>query len=387
MAKSANIETQLVHLGRTSADDVLAVNPPLVRASTTVFPTLAAFRQSYHGIAFETARYGRSGTNTVFELQTAMAALCHAESCLATGSGLNALIAVLGAHAEPDKQILVQNDVYGPARVYAETELRRFGCRVSFFKDLNQLSDLICDRTTLVLIEVPTSLTMQMLDVRQVCNIAQKFGVPVACDSTWGTPCYFDAHGLGIDISIHAATKYINGHSDVILGLITGSYEKLASTRAWCSLYGTHVAPDAAWLGLRGLRTLDVRMERHQENAFIVAQWLSKHKLVEKVLFPVLSTDAAHLLWRQQFSGGAGPFTIELAECDETSFSRFIDALTLFGLGTSWGGFESLVMPALPHNLRATEVLPDVGRRVRLHIGLENAGDLCDDLDGALSKL
>lgn len=382
-----HFDTKITHLGRKSAAQFLAVNPPLVRASTTVFPTLAAFKDSYQGTAFETARYGRSGTSTSFELQSTMAAICNTESCIATACGLSACVAVLGAYATANAHILIQDNVYGPTRAFAENELRSQGVDIEFFSDEESLQTLIKGNTQLIFLEVPTSLTMSMLDVQRVTEIAKTKGIPVACDSTWGTPLFFDAHALGINISIHAATKYINGHSDTMLGLITGRYEDLAKTRQWCERFGSHASTDACWMTLRGLRTLSVRMERHQKNAMKVAQWLATSAEIERVIFPALPTDPGYPLWNKQFSGAAGPFTVELCPCDEKAYGSFIDALQLFGLGTSWGGFESLVMPAIPHHLRALESLPNEGRLVRLHIGLEDANDLCSDLDQALKRL
>jgi len=383
----ADIKSKLIHQGRNSARQSLAVNPPLVRASTTVFPTLAEFKSSYQGVTFETPRYGRSGTHTAFELQTAMAAICNTETCIATSCGLSACTAVLSAYAEPGVHILIQKDVYGPTKALAESELQRLQTDIDYFENAEELPHLIKAQTKLIYLEVPTSLSMKMLDVRAITAVAQKYRIPVACDSTWGTPYFFDAHALGINISIHAATKYINGHSDTLLGLITGSYADLAATRQWCERFGSHAAPDACWMTLRGLRTLSVRMERHQENALHVALWLKAQPQIKNVLFPMLASDPGHDLWQQQFSGAAGPFTVELQPCNESSYEQFIDALELFALGTSWGGFESLVMPAIPHHLRSEKILPDDGRMVRLHIGLEDKNDLCADLQQALLKL
>lgn len=367
--------------------DANAVNSPLVRASTTTFACLADYKKSYDGIVFETHRYGRSGTNTTFELQSAMAQLEGAETCIATASGLSTIAAVLCAHAGPGKHLLVYDGVYGRTRTLCEKELARLGSTVEFFGSANDLRERINAQTSLVYIEVPSSLTMQMLDVQAVCAIARDADVPVACDSTWGTPVFFRPHSLGVDISIHSATKYINGHSDIMLGLITGSYEKLASTRTWCDRYGSHVAPDVCWLALRGLRTLSVRMQRHHENAIVVAQWLQTQSQIKAVHFPALPDDPGHALWKKQFSGGGGPFTFELQRCSESAFERFIDALKLFGLGTSWGGVDSLIMPAIPHHLRALKTQPDDGRLVRLHIGLADPDDLCNDLQQALAQM
>ena len=379
--------TQLIHLGRETATAANAVNPPLVRTSTTVFATYDAYKQAQRSQVFDAPRYGRSGTSTTFELQRAMAALAGTESCIATSCGLSAITAVLAAHAGPGRHILLSSGVYGPTRVFCDKELAPAGTLVEFFPHGADIAPLIRDHTSLVFIETPASLTMEMLDVRAVCAAAHARGVPVACDSTWGTPLFFDAHRLGIDLSIHAATKFINGHSDLMLGRVTGSADALAAVRSHCDRSGTHAAPDACWLALRGLRTLAVRLERHQASALVVAKWLAQQPAVQRVLFPALASDPGHALWRSQFTGAAGPFTIELAPCTEEAFTRFIDGLSLFSLGTSWGGFESLVMPAVPHHLRALAGPADAPRLVRLHVGLEDPWDLCSDLDEAMGSL
>ena len=382
-----HFDTSLVHLGRDSGTAAQVVNPPLVRASTVTFDSLAAYRQSYHQPVFDVLRYGRSGTSTTFELQRAMAGLEGAECCLAMPSGLAAIGAVLAAHAGPGSHLLVSQGVYGPTRVFCETELAASGATVEFFAPEADLSALIRPETRLVFIETPASLTMEMLDVRAVCAAAHARGVPVAADSTWGTPVFFRAHELGIDLSIHAATKFINGHSDVMLGVVTGSRAHMAPVRGLCDRRGLHAAPDACWLALRGLRTLGVRVRRHQATALQVAGFLQGLPQVLRVLFPALPSDPGHALWRAQFSGAAGPFTIELASCTEAEFARFIDSLALFKLGPSWGGFESLVLPAVPYALRTLKVMPDEGRMVRLHVGLEDGQDLCDDLAQAFAAM
>ncbi len=379
-------DTQLAHLGRDSAHEARTVNPPLTRASTILYDSLEQLRQTRLQVPYESPRYGIYGTSTTFELQTAMARLCRTESCLATGSGLTAIAATMSAHATPGSRVLVQADVYQPARDFAERELAgRVDLR--FFATIDELDALATDDTSLVFIEVPTSGTMRMIDIGAVVAIARRAGAPVACDSTWGTPRFFDAHALGIDISIHAATKYIGGHSDIMLGLTTGTYEALEPTREWCLRYGSTAAPDVCWLGLRGLRTLSVRLERHQASALEVAAWLEDQPEVERVLYPALPSDPDHELWQRQFSGAPGLFSIELRACDETAYEGFIESLELFGLGASWGGFESLVLPAVPHARRGLDPQPDEGRLVRLHIGLEDPADLRSDLQQALAHL
>jgi cystathionine beta-lyase len=379
--------TKLVHLGRSTAKNSNTVNPPLSRASTIVFDNLAEFKDSYQQPVFSQLRYGRSGTSTVFELQNAMAELEQAECCIATACGLSAAIAVIAAHAGIGKHILLSEGIYGPVKTFCDSELVKQGTQVSCFSDSEQLIEKIQDNTTLIYIEVPASITMEIIDIEGICKQAHKKNIPVACDSTWGTPHFFKPHQLGIDISIHAATKYINGHSDVMLGLITANNVQMQPIRQWSDHYGSHASPDACWLTLRGLRTLAVRMQQHQKNAFFVATWLLKQNEVKQVVFPPFFTGKALSLYQQQFSGCAGPFTIELNPCNETRFEKFIDGLTLFGLGTSWGGFESLIMPAIAHQDRAKNVMPDNGRLVRIHIGLEAPQDLCKDLSCALKHI
>lgn len=380
-------DTFLVHSGRESAKAVQAINPPLVRTSTVVFETLADYKHAHHQTVFDSPRYGRSGTSTTFELQRAMAALAGAQTCLAMASGLSAIVAVLSAHAGPGKHVLLNEGVYGPTRTFCDKELAPMGTRIEYFPDGADVTHCLRDNTSLVYIETPASLTMEMLDVRAVCAAARRRGIPVAADATWGTPVFFDAHALGINIAIHSATKYINGHSDLMLGLVTGSLEDLASIRSFCDRSGVHAAPDVCWLALRGLRTLAIRLRRHQQTAMAIARWLQQQPQVRRVLFPALESDPGHALWREQFSGAAGPFSFELAPCGETAFAAFIDALQLFSLGTSWGGYESLVLPAVPHHLRTLAVLPDEGRLVRLHLGLEDPDDLREDLARALGEL
>jgi cystathionine beta-lyase len=379
--------TQLTQIGRTSAKLTSSVNPPLVRASTTLFNTLADFKHSYETVVFESPQYGRSGTATTYEFQSAMAEMEDAQSCIAVSSGLTAIAAVLCSHAGPGDHVLVHEAVYGRTRTLCEKELRPLGANVMFFDSPSDLRERITAETRLVYIEVPSSLIMTMLDVEEICAIAHAHGVKVACDSTWGSPVFFRPHALGVDISLHSATKYINGHSDVMLGVITGSYESLESARVWCDRFGSHAAPDICWLALRGIRTLGVRMPRHYDSTLRVAQWLQEQPQVKKVMYPALKSDPGYALWKRQFSGASGLFAIELATCDEPSCERFYDALTLFGIGTSWGGFESLVMPAIPHHLRHLKTQPDEGRLVRIHVGLADPEDLIDDLAQALTHI
>lgn len=379
-------DTKLAHLGRDSAHEAQTVNPPIARASTILFDSVDELYGARGEVPYESNRYGIYGTNTQFELQSAMAELANTESCIATASGLSAIAATLSAHARPGSRMLIQGEVYEPTRAFAEREL---GARadVRFFESVEELETLATEDTSLIFIEVPTSGTIRLIDVARVAEIARRIGAPLACDSTWGTPRFFDAHALGVDISIHAGTKFIAGHSDVMLGLMTGSYKALELTRRWCVQHGSAAAPDVCWLGLRGLRTLSVRLTRHQASGLELASWLEGHPRVVRVLFPALPSDPDHELWKHQFSGAPGLFSFELEACDGDRYRAFMESLELFGLGWSWGGFTSMVAPAVPHARRGHRRQPDEGRLVRLHIGLEDPADLRADLEQALARL
>jgi len=380
------IDTKLSHIGRSTAQSMQSVSPPLVRTSTVVFPNLKVFKDSYSETVFESPRYGRSGTQTSFELQSAMAELEEAETCIATSCGLSAITAVLSSNSKSGAHVLINSGVYGPTEKFCTTELKKNGVECEFFDHNASVKSLIRPNTSIIFIEVPASITMELFDIREICEEAHKHNVPVACDSSWGTPIFFKPHSLGVDISIHAATKYINGHSDAMLGLITGSYKSLEPIREWCNNYGSHVSPDSCWLALRGLRTLSIRMQHHQRSTLKIVKKLQTLPQMLKIFYPPLSSGKQLELWETQFTGSAGPFTVELCSCSEIEFTEFIDSLKLFSLGTSWGGFESLVMPAIPHHLRNKAVMPDEGRLVRFHIGLEDPEDLFEDIHNALTQ-
>ncbi|CAM1343524.1 trans-sulfuration enzyme family protein [Tenacibaculum amylolyticum] len=379
-----NIDTQLTHLGRASAKSMQSVNPPITKTSTVVFPDLHSFESSKTKTVFENIRYGRYGTQITFELQQAMAKIECTETCIATASGMSAIVAVLSSYAELGKHILVSEGVYKSTKAFCETKLAKSGIEITFFNKNDHIENLITPETSLVYIEVPSSTNMQLLDIKSVCKAAHGKGIVVACDATWGTPIFFKPHLLGIDISIHSATKYINGHSDIILGLITGTDEKMMPVRDWCYRYGSYAASDSCWLALRGLRTLSIRMKQHQENAMIVANWLRSQPEVTNVIYPPFFTGIDLELWKTQFSGAAGPFKVELQPCQDHNFEQFINSLDLFSIGASYGGFSSVVTPT---NQTKQESSINKKRIVRFHIGLENPYDLCDDIRKALQYL
>lgn len=377
-----DISTKLIHLGKSSAKPLQSVNPPIVKTSTVTFPDLEAFIDSKTQMVFENLRYGRYGTQVNFDLQHAMAEIEGTETCIATSSGMSAIVAVLSAYAELGKHILMSEGVYKSTKRFCDQELAKRGIETTYFTKDDSIEKLIRSDTSLIYIEVPASSKLQLLDIRRISEVAHQHGITVASDSTWGTPIFFQPHAFGVDLSIHSATKYINGHSDVILGLITGTRQKMAPVREWCYRHGSHAAPDSCWLTLRGLRTLNVRMKIHQKNTMIVAKWLKAQKEIDQVVYPPFFTGKDATLWNTQFSGGAGPFKAILQPCKRQNFEQFINSLELFSLGASYGGYSSLITPEIS-NLNNSED----AYTIRLHIGLENPEDLCQDLRTGLNSI
>ena len=382
------LHTQLAHLGRAPAEHAGMVNVPVYRGSTILSETLEEW-ESRKSEGNPMASYGRFGSPLTRALESAVCELEGGFRSILFPSGLSACTHALLGLLEGGDHLLMSDSVYGPTRLFAEQVLRRLGIQVEYFNPM-EVADMarrVRPNTRVVYLESPGSMTFEMQDIPALADIAHRAGALVVLDNTWATPLFFKPFEHGVDISVHAATKYIVGHSDALLGVAT------ANERAWPALqssahhFGETAGPDDIYLALRGLRTLAVRLARHEQTAMALALWLQQRPEVVRVMFPALPGDPGHALWRAQFSGAAGPFTFELAPCSETAFAAFIDALRLFSLGTSWGGYESLVLPAVPYDLRHLATLPDAGRLVRLHVGLEDAEDLCSDLDQALAHV
>jgi cysteine-S-conjugate beta-lyase len=383
MSRKHGPGTRLVEAGRRKDYTQGIVNPPVWRASTILFDSVAemeAANPPRDGIL----HYGRNGTPTTWALCEALTEMepgAATTRLYSSGSGAvaGALLAVLAAGDE----LLMVDSAYGPTRAFCDTVLRRFGVSTTYYDPMigADIAELIGERTKAVFMESPGTHSFEVQDVPAICAVAKARGLVTLIDNTWATPLFFPAIGAGVDLSILACTKYIGGHADLMLGSVTATQpyaERLDKTRR---VLGQSVAPDEAWLALRGLRTLELRLKRHQESALEVAHWLHAHPRVTRVLHPALPDCPGHEFWRRDFTGASGLFSFVL-DGDKAARTRLIDALETFGIGYSWGGFESLVVPADP--VRTATSADHGGPLVRLHVGLEDPEDLIADLKAGL---
>jgi cystathionine beta-lyase len=384
--KDKRPDTRLVHGGRRREWRGRLVNPPVHRGSTILFDSVEEMRAAAPG--FGKPYYGLHGTPTQWALAEALTELePGAAGTFLYSSGLAAVTAALLTVLSAGDELLVTDSVYGPTRRFCDGFLRRYGVSTRYYDPMAGagIADLIGDRTRAILLESPGSVTMEVQDVPAICAAARERGVATLIDNTWATPLFFPALSHGCDMSILAATKYVGGHADVMLGSVTANaawYAKLERT-SWD--LGHAVSPDDAWLGSRGLRTMAVRLRQHEAGAVKVAGWLKAQPQVARVLHPALEDCPGHDYWRRDFSGASGLFSFIFRGGSDADRTRFIEALGLFGIGYSWGGYESLVVPHDPERLRTATRWQAEGPLVRLHIGLEDADDLIEDLAGALA--
>jgi len=373
--------TRLAEGGRRKEWRGPLVNVPVERASTILFDSVADMRGNKPGLGVY--RYGLQGTATHWALADALTELEPGAAGTALySSGLAAITTALLAVLSPGDELLVPDNVYGPTRKFCDSFLKRYGVAVRYYDPLAMPE--VGEQTRAILLESPGSLTMEVQDVPGICRVARERGVATLIDNTWATPLLFPAIAAGVDISILAATKYVGGHADVMLGSVTataGYFERI-QTLGWD--LGHSVSPDDAWLGSRGLRTMALRLRQHEEGALQVAKWLKERPEVGLVLHPALPDCPGHEYWKRDFNGSSGLFTFELKDADEKGRAAFVDSLELFGIGYSWGGYESLAIPVDPIR---TASKPPASNLVRLHIGLEDPDDLIVDLDRALAKL
>jgi len=383
-------ETLLSHIGRDPSAHFGTVNTPVYHASTLLFETVDAFQEAgRHRMEKGKTSYGRAGTPTTFAFEETVAALEGGYGAVAVSSGLQAITVALMCFAEAGGHFLMPDSVYFPGRKVCEGLLAGLGVETTFYDPLlgAGITDLIRDNTALIYMESPGSLTFEVQDVRAIVAAAKAAGVPTVIDNTWATPLFFKPLDLGVDVVLHAATKYIVGHSDAMLGVLVTSetyYERLRRTGQYL---GCSAAPDDVYLGLRGLRTLAVRLERHQSNALRLTEWLGGRPEVERLLYPALPSDPGHALWKRDFTGASGLFGFTLKPCSREAVTAMIDGLELYGIGASWGGYESLILLTDPDSMRSATRWQPTGPTLRIHAGLEHSDDLIADLEAGFARL
>lgn len=385
---TTDIDTLLAHLGRDPAKHRGMVNTPVFRTSTVIFPDLASYEQR-KSTGDKTVRYGRHGTPTTHAFEEAVAGLEGGFQAVATPNGLAAIVVVLLALTAKGGHLLVSDAVYAPVRKFCERRLIPAGVDVEYYDPLvgGAIAQRLRDNTVAVYCESPASLTLEVQDIPAIAAAAHERGIPVVADNTWATPYFYSPFQHGVDISIHAATKYMGGHSDLMLGVVVTNRQYWEVVRDAVDDYGYSVSPDDCYLALRGLRTMGVRLKQQMANAVEVARWLEQRPEVLRVLYPALESHPGHAIWRRDFRGAASLFSFVLRPVNDQAVATFVDALRVFAIGSSWGGYESLVQIAHVARHRSVFTEDPGGPVVRLHIGLESPGALIEDLAHALAAM
>lgn len=379
-------KTRLVHMSRNASDEPRkSVNPPIVRASTVLYQDVDTMRQTraLDDAGHRVFRYGARGTPTTFALEDALTEIEGGAGTLLFPTGLAAIAHPFHSILRPGDHVLFGETVYGPARALATRYLPERGIECEFYPGGHEtVAARLKPNTRMVYIDNPGSIIFDIQDVPALARVLADRDTLLVVDNTWGCPGMYRPLTLGADISVVAITKYVAGHSDVMMGSVTATRNVFGQLKTDSDLLGQTVSPDDAYAALRGLRTVSARLAAHAENTRVVVDWLEAHPLIERVLYPALETDPGHDLWRRDFDGANGLISVAFRDgISQESVNRFADGLELFGLGASWGGFESLVM-----------VYGQVpgwagGRIARLHIGLEDPSDLIADLKAALAGL
>jgi len=379
-------DTVLVSAGRDTHAQHGFVNPPVVHGSTVLYESAADFHA--HRAPYQ---YGRHGTPTTDALEGALKAL-EGPACAGvklTPSGLSAITTALLCVLNAGDHLLVADNVYRPTRSACDDLLQRLGIDITYFDPLigAGIADLFRDNTRAVFVEAPGSQTFEMCDTPAIAEIAHARGAIVLNDNTWATPLYFKSLDKGVDVTIGAGTKYLGGHSDIMFGTIAANAKTWPRIREGVRTLGICAGPDDVFLALRGLRTLGVRLKQHQASGLEIARWLAAREEVSRVLHPALPSDPGHAIWQRDFTGASGLFSLILKPVSQKAIDAFLDHLRLFGLGFSWGGFESLVITFDCKTYRTATTWAPEGPALRLHIGLEATHDLKADLDRAFAAM
>lgn len=378
-------KTRLVLAGRDPADSYGFVNPPIVRGSTVVYPSMEDFlvRKARY-------TYGTQGNPTIDALLAALNTMEGGAGTVVCPSGLLACTLPMLAVLSSGDHLLVTDSVYRPTRMFCDKMLSRMGVEVTYYDPAigAGIAGLFKPNTKAVWTEAPGSQTFEMQDIPAIVEAAHARDVLVLMDNTWATPLFFDAHKFGVDLSVQAGTKYYAGHSDVLIGTVSARtpelYKRLRD--AWETL-GVIIAPEDAFLTLRGIRTMHIRLKEQMPAGIEMANWLAARPEVARVLHPALPSDPGHAIWKRDFTGASSLFAIELKPVSTKAVGAMLDGLSLFGMGASWGGYESLVLPFDCTTYRTATKPGFAGPTIRLHIGLEDLEDLKEDLDAGFARL
>lgn len=383
-------KTEIVTAGRNAALSHGAINMPAYRASTISHPNLASWREAgSKRLNKDTYVYGRFGTPTARAFEEAVAAVEGADRAVSVSSGMAACAAAILSAVKAGDHMLVIDCVYAPVRSFCENFLKKMGVETEYFRpDVGaDIGALVRDNTALIYLEAPGTHSFEVCDVPAITAVAKEKGIRTALDNTWASPYFFKPLAHGVDLSINAATKYIVGHSDAMLGVISMREDLHDDVKMAAMFTGNCAGSEELYLGLRGLRTLSVRMPQHHKSALTVAQWFQDQNSVHRVLYPALPDFPDHALWKRDFTGAAGLFTVMFNAFSDQGLAALIDGLKLFHLGASFGGYESLVLPTDLSALRTATRWSAPGPCVRFHIGLEDVDDLIADLDAGLKRL
>jgi len=398
MQKNAKTATKVVHLGRNPKEQGWMVNPPIYQTSTIVFPTLKDLHYAERGYADNSKvkpyelKYGRYGTQSNFVLEKAIASLENGYNSFVTASGAAAINTALVAFLQQGDHLLIVDNVYSPTRGFADKFLKKLGVETTYFAPdttTEQMKKLIRKNTKVIFMESPGSLSFEMQDIPAICKIAKKRGVVTIVDNSWASGIYFKPLNYGADVSVMALTKYINGHSDVMMGAITIRKKHFKVMYEAFRYMAATAAPFSCYLVQRGFRTTKLRMDHCFKVAVELAKWLEQRPEVEKVLYPALPTDPNYQLWKRDFTGAAGLFSIILdKKYSNEALARMVDKLDYYSMGYSWGGYESLILPINPDSVRTATKWPYSNRTcLRINVGLEDFEDLKSDLAAGFERL
>jgi cystathionine beta-lyase len=376
--------TRLVHAGREPFEQHGFVNTPIYRGSTVLYPTtedLLHRRGRYS--------YGTKGTPTTNSLETAWTELTGAAGTVLAPSGLAAVTVALLSCLKAGDHLLMTDSVYLPTRQFCNGVLKNFGVETTYYDPQigAGIEALIRPNTTAVFTEAPGSQSLEMQDIPAIAEVAHRHGAVVLMDNTWATPLLFPPHERGVDIAIEAGTKYLSGGSDLLLGMVSANERCFKRLRETYDSFAMCPGPEDVFLGLRGLRTMALRLREHGNQALEMARWLDARPEVARVLHPAMETYPGHDIWKRDFKGSSGLFSIVLQPCSDRALAAMLDGLSLFGMGYSWGGFESLVIPFNCATYRTATKWEPGGHSLRFHIGLEDLDDLKRDLDAGFARL